>query len=653
MLQTVPASGPAEFELAGGVVAHNEERTIESAVRSLLDQDLPDGVRWSRIWVVASGCTDRTAENARRLAREDPRVAVVEELDRHGKSEAIRTVVRTARGQALALLNGDARAEPGAVRELLDVARDRPAPYAVMARPVPGPAGKARWNGPLELMWQLHHDFHRQLQQEGGGAHLSDELLLVSLGPAPPLPEGVINDGSYLAVWLAQRGCPRLYAEDAQVTIEVPSNLRDHLRQRRRIHVGNRQVTALLGASPSTLADYALRQPRAAGAVIRRSVSREPAGLLRFASLAAAELASRALAGWDRIPPAKDHVRWERIERTGSSAPDRPGTHPEVPPVPPPAPAPTTFERRLRTLVEAARWFGTGVAVEELVELLPPEAPRTPGELVRWISDHPEAGQLVNGRLVSPDLGPVSVDPRRSRALRYRESAHRLVHADLARTRPWLRCIGITGSTAYGEPEVDDDLDFFVVTRTGALWWFLAVAFATLRLRRLSGRDRDRPEPCFNYVLDDATAHREFTEGSGFLFARESLSIRMLEGDPYFRGILARTPWIGREIPRLYAARTQFPGPCEPTRAPLAIRALNALIFPFLATYLHLAGLRRDARYRRTSADSARFRTQTGFHRFALQSRRFDTLRVGYDFDGRVPGSAGGSRRGSRIPVDR
>ena len=125
--------------LSAGIVAHNEERNVERAVRSLLDQNLPSGVRWKNLWIVASGCTDRTVEVANRLAEKDPRVRVITEPDRMGKAHALQEVFRRAEGDAVVLLNSDAQAEPGAVGELVRVGLAQPTPFAVMGRPVVPP----------------------------------------------------------------------------------------------------------------------------------------------------------------------------------------------------------------------------------------------------------------------------------------------------------------------------------------------------------------------------------------------------------------------------------------------------------------------------------------------------------------------------------
>ncbi len=393
-------ASPSPTILSAGIVAHNEERNLERAVRSLLDQELPPDTVWHTLWIVASGCTDRTTGIAERLAKEDSRIRVLVEPQRMGKAHALREVLQRAHGTALVLLNADARAEPGAVASLLRVGLGHTPPFAVMARPVVRSDSGARWSEELRLMWSLHHEFHLELQQLGGGAQLSDELILLSLPSFPPLPDGIINDGSYFGVWLSQHGGHRLYAPEAWVTIETPRRLRDHLSQRRRINVGNEQITAVLGAAPTTLAGYALRRPGPAFGVVRRSIRAQRNGFLRFGGLALTEIAAKGLAIWDRLPPAKDHVRWRRIEV--ETPHEAMGLAPSLAPHAPAQAAipPTSLDRRVASLVEVGDRFGTGVPLEGLVGLLPRDAPASPLELERWLRERPGLGRI---RRRSPD----------------------------------------------------------------------------------------------------------------------------------------------------------------------------------------------------------------------------------------------------------
>lgn len=305
----MPAAAPT-VRLAAGVVAYNEVRNIRTALLSLLDQELPPGVAWGTIWVVASGCTDGTAEAARRV---DPRVEVLEEPVRRGKSAALLEVFRRARGDFLVLLNADARAGPGAVEALLRRGRELTPPFAVMGRPVPPVSARRGFADAVRLLWEIHHQFHAEILGRGEGTHLSDELLLLPLASLPPVEVGVVNDGAFLGAWLSTVRGRLAYAPEARVEIQVPEELRDHVWQRRRIVFGHGQVRELLGVRPTTLGPFAFRHPGAAVRIVVRSVRATPRGVRALLRLAAAEVVAGLLARWDRVPPRRDHTLWVRV----------------------------------------------------------------------------------------------------------------------------------------------------------------------------------------------------------------------------------------------------------------------------------------------------------------------------------------------------
>jgi hypothetical protein len=268
------------------------------------------------------------------------------------------------------------------------------------------------------------------------------------------------------------------------------------------------------------------------------------------------------------------------------------------------------------------------VPLEELSYLLPTEGPAGVEDLREWLAGRPDLGHVEGNRAFPPAGRPDRLLERQSRAESYRRAAERLVDRHLQPVLPWVRCVGITGSTAYGAPEAGDDLDLFVVTRAGSLWVFLAYTYVAVRLGFRPAAGTDRPPPCFNYVLDDRRAPAEFAEARGFLFAREALTAQIFRGESYYQDLLASAPWLGTEIPRLYAKRTSGVPPVRAPPAPWAVRLLNAVLFPVLATYLQLAGLRRNARLRAQPAREGTFRTVTGPRRLAFVSDRFDQLRV-------------------------
>ncbi|MDE1820480.1 MAG: glycosyltransferase [Euryarchaeota archaeon] len=317
--------------LVGGVVAHNEEGHIGRSLRSLLSQTLPSGIAWDTIWVVASGCTDRTVEEAQEVAASDPRIKVLVEPDRRGKAAALAEVLARADGRWLVLLNGDAYAELGAVAALLESSRGLSPPFGVMGRPcvpkeVSGLLGKS-----LTCLWELHDKLHRRLLGSGRGTHLSDELLLLSTDPRPPLRAGVINDGAFVGAWLTQAGGKLVYASEARVKLEVPGSWGGLVRQRRRIHVGHVQVRERTGVSPTTIGELSKRHPGEAVALVLEVVRDTPGSTVAMLALLVGEVVATGLATVDRWIPGRDHVRWERVRARGSGQSAGTSTLPRFP----------------------------------------------------------------------------------------------------------------------------------------------------------------------------------------------------------------------------------------------------------------------------------------------------------------------------------
>ena len=285
------------------------------------------------------------------------------------------------------------------------------------------------------------------------------------------------------------------------------------------------------------------------------------------------------------------------------------------------------IEHRIRAAVRIAREYRTGIRLVDLSYLLPSAGPASPSDLAQWIESHPEHGNVVGDRLVAPDtpFEMSEIDDRRSRGELFWREAESLWSGVLQPARPLVCAASVTGSTAYGEPEAGDDLDFMTVTRNGTVWVFLVMVYLMLRLRPRA----DRPSLCFNYVLDEETAAREFRSARGVLFAKEALTARPVIGGAYYRALVASARWMRSELPRLYdrwavAGVTEVP---RARRASWAIRVANLAIYPWLAAYLQVQGLVRNRRLQRQGDGSGRFRTVTSVHRLVFETARFEHLR--------------------------
>lgn len=293
--------------------------------------------------------------------------------------------------------------------------------------------------------------------------------------------------------------------------------------------------------------------------------------------------------------------------------------------------------RRAESLLIVAERHATGVPYDDLVDLVTVPGPSSAVEpdVTAWGAT---AGwTAANGRLFRSPATAARHDPQRAeRGARYLQAADDLLATSLGGVEGLTRFVSVSGSVAFGEPMAGDDVDFFVVTRRGAVWPFLLYAYLAIRARRLLGRRNDEPSDwCFNYVLDEAAAEREFARARGFQFAREALMVRPIRGEGYYLGLLRRSTWMASEAPGFYRRWMQRaaedPSAPHPGSTPLALRALNRLLHPILGSYLQLRALRDNHRLRRQGRAEREFEIITSPDRVEVRSLRFAKLAELYE----------------------
>jgi Glycosyl transferase family 2 len=299
--------------LVGGIVAYGDGPRVAGAIRSLRMQKLPKGVAWSKIWVVVAPDHVDTVGHARLAARGEPRIEILEEPARRGKSAALAEIFRRADGDLLVLLNGDGVADPNAVRELVRASVGATPPFGIMARPVPPVGSPNLLSGALHLLWGLHDRFHADVQRREEPGHLSDELFALSISRLPPMRPGIINDGAFVASWIQSQAGSVRYAPRAIVRVAIPAHLKDHIEQRRRIHAGHRQIQQESGRRPPTLVRVAIHDPGRAARLIRAELRERPQARGSLGLLVGAELVAGALAGWDAARQRKGYAIWPRV----------------------------------------------------------------------------------------------------------------------------------------------------------------------------------------------------------------------------------------------------------------------------------------------------------------------------------------------------
>jgi biofilm PGA synthesis N-glycosyltransferase PgaC len=211
-----------------GVIAYNEENNITVMLERLLGQTIAP----KEIIVVSSGSTDRTKEIVMGFAARDRRVVLVEQERRLGKVSAINEFLSRAASRILVLASADVVPERNAIEHLCLPFRDKNVGI-VASHPIPRAGNKGFISEVVQLQWQLHHAI--STRQPKFGEFIAFRNVLKRLHNTSVDEECIAKEMKSLGY-----GCS--YAQDAIVYNKGPDNLRDFLKQRRRIFCGHLEL---------------------------------------------------------------------------------------------------------------------------------------------------------------------------------------------------------------------------------------------------------------------------------------------------------------------------------------------------------------------------------------------------------------------------
>jgi biofilm PGA synthesis N-glycosyltransferase PgaC len=226
-----------------GVIAHNEEANIGALLDALLDQHL-HRVEIAEIFVVASGCTDRTVPIAQSYAERDPRIRVLVQERREGKTSAVNLFLRHAHEEICVVESGDTLPAEDAIEHLVRMFDD----------PTVGMTGahKVPLNTPdhlvgffTHLRLRMEHELCLEIPRLGE--------LIAFRKVLDQIPPDVAMDEAFVEALIIQRGLQVRYAPDAVVYNSGPTTISDFIKQRRRNHAGHLYLKHKYGYKVSSL----------------------------------------------------------------------------------------------------------------------------------------------------------------------------------------------------------------------------------------------------------------------------------------------------------------------------------------------------------------------------------------------------------------
>jgi cellulose synthase/poly-beta-1,6-N-acetylglucosamine synthase-like glycosyltransferase len=226
-----------------GIMAYNEEQNIARLLLALQKQRL-EKVFIENIIVVASGCTDNTENIVKKFARNDPKITLIVQKKREGKSSAINLWIKNAKAEILVLESGDTVPEEDTLEKLVSPFEDTSIGMTG-ARPVPVNDPGSFIGFAVHRLWRLHHLIALTKPKMGE--------MVAFRNVVGEIPSDSAVDEDSIEAEILRKGYRTIYCPEAVVRNKGPENFADFIRQRRRIYTGHLWLKKKFGHGVSTL----------------------------------------------------------------------------------------------------------------------------------------------------------------------------------------------------------------------------------------------------------------------------------------------------------------------------------------------------------------------------------------------------------------
>ncbi|MEM0448487.1 MAG: glycosyltransferase [Methanomassiliicoccales archaeon] len=215
-----------------GVCAYNEGRNIGRCLESILSQKV-EGFCIHEILVISSGSTDNTDSVVKDYSVRDHRVRLIRQDKREGKNSAINLFLSEAKGDIMVLANADNRLAEGCLQALLEPFLEEKV-GVVGGHPIPVNTRDTITGVATHMLWEMHHRISLMHPKVGE--------LLAFRPLAKRLPTDTQSDEDLIRMELESLGLVTVYAPRAVVYNKGPTTVKDFLKQRTRVNIGERYM---------------------------------------------------------------------------------------------------------------------------------------------------------------------------------------------------------------------------------------------------------------------------------------------------------------------------------------------------------------------------------------------------------------------------
>ncbi len=230
---SIPSGSRDTLPITIGICAYNEEKNIERTIRTIFTQELT-GCSISDVFVVSSGSTDSTDSIVEGLSKEYPVLTLLPQKKREGKNSAVNLILDNKRTEIVVLLNADNVFEnKDSLEKLIEPLHD-PRVGMVGGHPIPTNSDRTVTGYTVQLLWRMHHHVAMQSPKTGE--------LIAFRDVGTRLPTDMQSDEDILRMKLEEKGFETVYAPGATILNHGPDTVRDYIKQRTRVNIGERYL---------------------------------------------------------------------------------------------------------------------------------------------------------------------------------------------------------------------------------------------------------------------------------------------------------------------------------------------------------------------------------------------------------------------------
>jgi len=231
-----------------GIPAYNEEANIKNLLYSIQEQ-VEIEFRIEKIVVISDGSTDRTVEFARFVAKNDPRIEVIEDAQRKGKSERLNEFFRRAGNSTLVLFDADVvLADKFIIKKLIQPLVEN-SEVGLVGGSTRAVAGRTFIENAVNLTVEAFTGMREEFKGGVNPYCCDGRILALSSGFFRNffVPPDMIANDNYMYFASLASGYKFSHAREAVVLFRSPATITDHFKQNKRFIAARYRLERIFG----------------------------------------------------------------------------------------------------------------------------------------------------------------------------------------------------------------------------------------------------------------------------------------------------------------------------------------------------------------------------------------------------------------------